>query len=41
MPIRKAYKYTSRIMTENMMTYDAKEGVSAFLTKRKAVWKNK
>ena len=41
MPIRKAYKYTSRIMTENMMTYDAKEGVSAFLEKRKPNWKNK
>ena len=41
MPISKAYKYTSQIMTQNMMTHDAKEGVSAFLDKRKAIWKNK
>ena len=41
MPIKKAYKYTSKVMTKNMMTYDAKEGVSAFLDKRKAVWKDR
>ena len=41
MPLRKAYEYTSEVMTRNMMTLDAKEGVSAFLEKRKAKWKNK
>ena len=41
MPLRKAYKYTSKMMTANMMTYDAKEGVSAFLEKRNPIWKNK
>jgi len=41
MPLRKAYKYTSRIMSENMMALDAKEGISAFLEKRKPNWKNK
>ena len=41
MPLRKAYKYTSKIMTTNMMTYDAKEGVSAFLEKRNPIWRNK
>ena len=41
MPLRKAYKYTSKIMTKNMMTQDAKEGVSAFLEKRNPIWTNK
>ena len=41
MPIDKAYKYTAEVMSKNMMTYDAKEGISAFLEKRSANWKNK
>ena len=41
MPLRRAYKYTSQIMTQNAMELDAKEGISAFLEKRKANWKNK
>ena len=41
MSLRKAYKYTSKVMTENMMAMDAKEGISAFLDKRKPKWKNK
>ena len=41
MPLRKAYTYTSKMMTLNMMAMDAKEGISAFLEKRKPVWKNK
>ena len=41
MPLRKAYAYTSKMMTLNMMAMDAKEGVAAFLEKRKPVWKNK
>ncbi len=41
MPLKKAYSYTSRVMTTNMMAMDAKEGISAFLEKRKPVWKNK
>jgi len=41
MPLRKAYAYTSRMMTLNMMAMDAKEGISAFLEKRKPKWKNK
>ena len=41
MPLRKAYAYTSRMMTKNMMAMDAKEGISAFLEKRSPVWKNK
>ena len=41
MPLKKAYSYTSKVMTTNMMAMDAKEGISAFLEKRKPVWKNK
>ena len=41
MPLRKAYAYTSKMMTKNMMAMDAKEGISAFLEKRKPKWKNK
>ena len=41
MPLRKAYAYTSKMMTLNMMSIDAHEGISAFLQKRKPNWKNK
>ncbi len=41
MPLKKAYSYTSKVMTTNMMAMDAEEGISAFLEKRKPIWKNK
>ena len=41
MPLKNAYAYTSKMMTLNMMAQDAKEGISAFLEKRKPKWKNK
>ena len=41
MPLTKAYKYTSNVMVENMKTFDANEGISAFLEKRNPCWKNK
>ncbi len=41
MPLRKAYAHTSKMMTINMMALDAKEGISAFLEKRKPKWKNR
>ena len=41
MPIEEAYRYTSEVMSENMLALDAKEGISAFLEKRKPNWKNK
>ena len=41
LPLRKAYSYTSKMMTKNMMAMDAKEGISAFLEKRKPIWRNR
>ena len=41
MPLDKAYEFTSKVMCENMMAMDAKEGIGAFLEKRKPNWKNK
>ncbi len=41
MPIAKAYEYTSKVMTRNMNSDDAKEGIKAFIEKRTPVWKNK
>jgi len=39
MPLRKAYQYASEVMTKNAMELDAKEGISAFIEKRKPNWK--
>ena len=41
MPLGKAYDYTSKMMTLNMSSYDAQEGIKAFIEKRKPNWKNK
>ena len=41
MPLNKAYKYASKMMTKNMMALDAREGISAFLEKRNPKWQNK
>ncbi len=41
MPLKKAYKYTSKVMTKNAMTLDSNEGISAFLEKRNPRWQNK
>ena len=40
MPLKKAYEYTSRMMTLNMMAKDAKRNI-CFSRKRKPRWKNK
>ena len=41
MPLSKAYRYASEVMTKNAMELDAEEGISAFLEKRKPNWKSK
>ena len=41
MPMSDAYRFTSKMMSLNMASQDAKEGISAFLQKRKPNWKNK
>jgi enoyl-CoA hydratase/carnithine racemase len=41
MPLNEAYKYTSKVMCENMKILDAQEGILAYLDKRAPNWKNK
>ena len=36
--LKSAYEYCSRVMVENMMARDAKEGIDAFMEKRDPVW---
>ncbi|MCV6546649.1 MAG: enoyl-CoA hydratase [Cohaesibacter sp.] len=38
MPLANAYDLAAKVMTENMMDADAKEGIAAFIEKRKADW---
>jgi enoyl-CoA hydratase/carnithine racemase len=40
MPLAEAYDYASKVMTENMLEADAKEGIGAFLEKRDPKWPN-
>ncbi len=39
MPLEEAYEFTSEVMSVNMQTRDAKEGIEAFFEKRAPVWK--
>ena len=41
MPLSDAYDYTAQIMTENLMAYDAEEGIKAFIEKRDAGWQDR
>ena len=41
MTLGEAYAHTAKIMVDNMLKKDAKEGISAFLTKRKPQWQDK
>jgi enoyl-CoA hydratase/carnithine racemase len=41
MGLADAYQYASQVMTENMMTADAKEGISAFIEKRAPKWQDR
>jgi enoyl-CoA hydratase/carnithine racemase len=38
MSLAEAYAYTSQVMTDNMLTADAEEGIDAFLGKRSPQW---
>jgi len=40
MSLEDAYNYTSSVMVENMLENDSKEGIDAFLEKRKPIWNN-
>lgn len=40
MDLGPAYEYASDVMARNMMDEDATEGIDAFLSKRRAVWKS-
>ncbi|WP_417538694.1 enoyl-CoA hydratase [Marinobacter sp.] len=41
MPLADAYNYTARVMAENLLADDAREGICAFLDKRKPEWKDR
>lgn len=38
LPLKDAYELAAKVMTENMMAADAKEGIGAFIDKRKPEW---
>ena len=40
MSLPQAYQYASKIMVENMLAIDAKEGINAFIEKRAPAWKD-
>ena len=40
MSLSEAYEYTSKVMTENSLADDAKEGITSFLEKRDPIWKD-
>jgi enoyl-CoA hydratase/carnithine racemase len=39
MGLEEAYQYANEVMTQNMLAQDAQEGISAFIEKRKPVWR--
>jgi enoyl-CoA hydratase/carnithine racemase len=41
MNLADAYRYAAEVMTENMMTRDAEEGIGAFIEKREPKWQDK
>jgi enoyl-CoA hydratase/carnithine racemase len=41
MPLGEAYAFASDVMTENMMTRDASEGICAFIEKRNPSWEDR
>ena len=40
MPLSEAYGFASKVMVDNMLEHDAKEGIGSFLEKRKPKWQN-
>jgi enoyl-CoA hydratase/carnithine racemase len=40
MNLADAYRFTAEVMTENMMAFDGKEGIGAFLEKREPKWQD-
>jgi enoyl-CoA hydratase/carnithine racemase len=40
MNLSEAYEYTSKIMKNNLLKHDAKEGIEAFIEKRSPTWKD-
>ena len=40
MSLSEAYDFASRVMVDNMLEHDAKEGIGSFLEKRKPKWQN-
>ena len=40
MPLSEAYDFSSKVMVDNMLEHDAKEGIGSFLEKRKPKWQN-
>jgi enoyl-CoA hydratase/carnithine racemase len=41
MPLADAYDYAARVMVENLLMQDAKEGIGAFVEKRPAHWQDR
>jgi len=41
MALAAAYDYASRVMVENLLNGDAKEGIAAFLAKRPPPWEDR
>jgi enoyl-CoA hydratase/carnithine racemase len=41
MNLADAYRFTARVMAENMLLHDAAEGIGAFLDKRDPVWEDR
>lgn len=40
MPLAQAYDYASRVMVDNMLAHDAREGIDAFIEKRAPQWQD-
>ncbi len=41
LPLADAYKHTADVMVENLLGYDAREGIGAFIDKRKPKWEDR